>query len=591
MTTDKKTYPGVILLPWITIKEPVKVGRYSLISTDELEFSSKRLESRFRAFLGRHRNRQGEPVTQAVVMAIDGNGVLDVSEDEINDATSWIPVFFVLANEAAAFRRNLAVAENFDWIFHTLAPVEKGIVLETGSVLKERGYLGPSQKVSFQIPAAANAECIVAADSLIAAALDAAIASDDSVTPNVIRRSAELLLQSFINDQRISSQTRLLLTFFALETILEADDRRAFRELIDEWCGTTGEPTQPCDVRTRRRGRDVWLKLALTEKQIWSNEFYELRNRITHEPVTDRDLEYENGQQHFWIAFDFYRVALNRRLSGHGSFVSLVDVEKNDAGEFELKRTSFRRKQDVDGDCSAGSQGKWRLKLSRTMLKRRPNGRSAPLRLRQAVVEATAGRTEEWTVGKARRPQRGGARRTNRPSYPSRSPRRRLRQQLPRHPSPASPTAAIPIGPMEVGVENAVGAAVGGDVTRVPSMRVNNENRRRESLASEIRRRCALRLGMVTTTGAGGPHHRDQTVVSERSARMKATSAVSITTRGDPGGAICSQTGRATTTAGVASPPTQSIPRRSQRTAQLNRRAGWGLASLARRRVGHPSCC
>ena len=348
MTTDKKTYPGVILLPWITIKEPVKVGRYSLISTDELEFSSKRLESRFRAFLGRHRNRQGEPVTQAVMMAIDGNGVLDVSEDEINDATSWIPVFFVLANEAAAFRRNLAVAENFDWIFHTLAPVEKGIVLETGSVLKERGYLGPSQKVSFQIPAAANAECIVAADSLIAAALDAAIASDDSVTPNVIRRSAELLLQSFINDQRISSQTRLLLTFFALETILEADDRRAFRELIDEWCGTTGEPTQPCDVRTRRRGRDVWLKLALTEKQIWSNEFYELRNRITHEPVTDRDLEYENGQQHFWIAFDFYRVALNRRLSGHGSFVSLVDVKKNDAGEFELKRTSFRRKQDVD---------------------------------------------------------------------------------------------------------------------------------------------------------------------------------------------------------------------------------------------------
>ena len=48
MTTDKKTYPGVILLPWITIKEPVKVGRYSLISTDELEFSSKRLESRRR---------------------------------------------------------------------------------------------------------------------------------------------------------------------------------------------------------------------------------------------------------------------------------------------------------------------------------------------------------------------------------------------------------------------------------------------------------------------------------------------------------------------------------------------------------------
>lgn len=348
MTTDKKTYPGVILLPWITIKNPVKVGRYSLISTDKLEFSSKRLESRFRAFLGRHRNRQGEPVTEAVVMAIDGNGVLDVSEDEINDATSWIPVFFVLTNEAAAFRRNLAVAENFDWIFHTLAPVEKGIVLETGSVLKERGYLGPSQKVSFQIPGAANAECIVAADKQIAAALDTAISSDDSVTPNVIRRSAELLLQSFINDQRISSQTRLLLTFFALETILEADDRRAFRELIDEWCGTQSESTRPCDVRTRRRGRDVWLKLALTEKQIWANEFYELRNRITHEPVTDRDLEYENGQQHFWIAFDFYRVALNRRLSGHGSFVSLVDVERNDAGEFELKRTSFRRKQDVE---------------------------------------------------------------------------------------------------------------------------------------------------------------------------------------------------------------------------------------------------
>ena len=111
---------------------------------------------------------------------------------------------------------------------------------------------------------------------------------------------------------------------------------------------------------------------------------------------------------------------------------------------------------------------------------------------------------------------------------------------------------------MEVGVENAVDDAVGADVIRVLSTRANNEIQHRQILSSENRRRRALSLRLATIIGAGGSHHRDQTVEIGRSAPTKATSGESIITRGDPDSAIYSRPGRATITAGVASRPCPS---------------------------------
>ena len=110
--------------------------------------------------------------------------------------------------------------------------------------------------------------------------------------------------------------TRILLLTEAFEILLDLKERQDFRAKIHNLIGNSEEPKRKYDIKNRGK---VIATEDLTEKQIWANEFYELRNKIIHGDDTeekDKRFTSSNGidSEHFSIAVLFFVVCLEEML-------------------------------------------------------------------------------------------------------------------------------------------------------------------------------------------------------------------------------------------------------------------------------------
>lgn len=146
------------------------------------------------------------------------------------------------------------------------------------------------------------------------------VSNIDTLECRRIIRSISPLYQAFRNSSEdIDYNTRILLLAQAFEILLDLDEkhpRQDFRGKIDSILGISTEPRR-CNYSIITRSKTI--KENLTEKQIWAEEFYKLRNKIIHgEEVKPQDYQFTNINNisggHFSIALQFFIISLEMLL-------------------------------------------------------------------------------------------------------------------------------------------------------------------------------------------------------------------------------------------------------------------------------------
>jgi hypothetical protein len=125
-------------------------------------------------------------------------------------------------------------------------------------------------------------------------------------------RSLEFFRQAYTNNPDLGSEAAILMMTLAFEILLDFGNRKDFRDKLGSLCGVPGEKSKSYKVKDSRTG-NVWTE-QLTEKQIWANEFYELRNSIAHGDTVDPEKYFFNGEGHFKLAILFFRMCVRGRL-------------------------------------------------------------------------------------------------------------------------------------------------------------------------------------------------------------------------------------------------------------------------------------
>ena len=128
----------------------------------------------------------------------------------------------------------------------------------------------------------------------------------------------------------------------AFEILLELEKREDFRGKIHQLFGDTRDSRRLYPIINTKTSRKTTDEM-LTEKQIWAEEFYKLRNKIIHGDVLlEKDFFY-NNKGHFYFSVLFFRMCIRKKLMKIPicNFRSVLKYQIiDDNGEFKIE-TSF----------------------------------------------------------------------------------------------------------------------------------------------------------------------------------------------------------------------------------------------------------
>jgi hypothetical protein len=174
-----------------------------------------------------------------------------------------------------------------------------------------------------------------------------------------IMRACALFIESFYNTRSFDIAARILLQVAAFEVLLDLPDtqhRRAFKDAVERLCNNDN------DRRYRHkfedRGKKRWD--SRSQKGIWADRFYSLRNRIIHGDNVPRSAYHYKGQHHVWIAPVFFVFCVERLITeamaskrAAPSFFDRIDWARgkrygsNDGGGFRLDTDWGARIEDL----------------------------------------------------------------------------------------------------------------------------------------------------------------------------------------------------------------------------------------------------
>jgi hypothetical protein len=165
-------------------------------------------------------------------------------------------------------------------------------------------------------------------------------------------RAASVFIESYYNTRSLDINARVLLQATAFEVLLDLPDtqqRLAFKNAIERLCNNKFERRywHKYEVRGKKRA-DV-----RTQKGIWADRFYSLRNSIIHGDEVPRSRYHYGGQHHVWIAPLFFVACVKRLIAvasqsaaGAIRFFDRIDWVRGDAYGPELSAGGFRLELD-----------------------------------------------------------------------------------------------------------------------------------------------------------------------------------------------------------------------------------------------------
>lgn len=319
-----KSEHQLIYFPYLGLDEgeQLTLGPMAVWSASLLDKKAKdaRLRERIAELLACHRvptSRKGKSQPLGGIGIVSRGGG-EYKADTLNDTGSIDDLRYTLflsclANNVTLRGPNAGhssyTAENFSLVFQHFGLESKYITEVTGVLVSVNRMGLRIGEVEFHIPGHVPAPRPFQYDQYLWKAIDLVRQIDRSFFRRLMA-AASLFLESYHNSHQVDVRARVLLQLAAFEVLLDLPDRqqrRAFKDEIERLCSYPGERR----YRYKYEVRGSKHPDSRTQKGIWADRFYMLRNRIIHgDPVSRSHYWYRGAQHHVMIASMFFIVAL-----------------------------------------------------------------------------------------------------------------------------------------------------------------------------------------------------------------------------------------------------------------------------------------
>jgi hypothetical protein len=232
---------------------------------------------------------------------------------------------------------NWCTSETFDIRQLDFFPDDIQIQYTTGSIIPTKHLGMMVGEVVFPAPIEANIGYRVKPSSDLLSGLSFVLSSPPHMNNLRVLRSLEFFRLAYTNQTNLTGGMRIVLMATAFEALFGMGGRREFRRKIGELCSEVDEPRRRYRIEYHRPGSEDEEE-ELTEKQIWAEEFYKLRNAIVHADDVTASKIFSTGIPHYCNATVFFRHCVRRvleRLGGLSCRAPSTIVEKGN-GKFEL---------------------------------------------------------------------------------------------------------------------------------------------------------------------------------------------------------------------------------------------------------------
>lgn len=127
-----------------------------------------------------------------------------------------------------------------------------------------------------------------------------------------ILNAVSVFIESYYNTPSVDIRARVLLQATAFEVLLDLPDtgqRREFKNLVEQLCGTPGERK----YRYKFEAHSKRVAESRTLKAMWADRFYTLRNHIIHgKRIRNGEYRFRGHQHHLVIAPMFFVLAAKK---------------------------------------------------------------------------------------------------------------------------------------------------------------------------------------------------------------------------------------------------------------------------------------
>ena len=162
-----------------------------------------------------------------------------------------------------------------------------------------------SARLSFRLPRDIPRPAVFRHDEELFTALDR-LRTEDPRRYRRVLDAASVFLESYYNTPDVDVRARILLQAAAFEILLELPDggaRKAFKDEVERYCCRAKERR----YRYKYESRGKLKPDTRTQKGIWADRFFTLRNHMIHgERVADQEYRYRGVQHHVHAAAIFF---------------------------------------------------------------------------------------------------------------------------------------------------------------------------------------------------------------------------------------------------------------------------------------------
>lgn len=337
--SKKKTKLTVVFLPYAPIENNIKISNvtfWPFYKEKEQRITDPKIVKHLERLFDSYINRTGNKTKNITVASID-KPLFDTSEsldiDQLENARYVLFFACVERNEEYFW----CTSDNFEMIYQNFVPGELHVAVCAGG-LHEIVSTWKIEDVKFTTPDYVNQLFKVRYEARLMDALNACLQNmhKDIICRRIIK-SLRPFYQSYKNTHDVDHQSRILLMTEAFVILLDLRSRKDFRQKIDKLCGGRNESRKKYPIIDTRTNIKITDEI-LTEKQIWAEEFYKLRDRIIHgDEITLSDLSYK-GTGHIYLAELFFKKCIKEILSSLSlGFISYDEIILDNSGNFVYK--------------------------------------------------------------------------------------------------------------------------------------------------------------------------------------------------------------------------------------------------------------
>jgi hypothetical protein len=338
----------IVFLPWLSTGDPIRIGPFVFWSFDkqgQARFNDPSIVSHLKKIfssyvVGASWPEEGYrfvPVADVTVVSEENTDLRKIPNlphiSMARDALTFACIDRAI--DQGSFYR--CTAETFEIARLDFSPGVLEFQYHTGAIAPTQHLGWRLGEVQFAAPIEADVSYEAKLSSDLIPGLSFAVEGLDDPNCRRIVKSLEFFRLACFNSPDFTPEMRVILMATAFESLLNFEGRKGFRRMIGELCCECSEPKRKYKIEHHRPGSKDDEE-ELTEKQIWAEEFFKLRNAIVHGDETRVGGTLSTTMSYFRNSTVFFRHCTRKKLeqlNGLRYRSPTTIVQKQDS-EFEL---------------------------------------------------------------------------------------------------------------------------------------------------------------------------------------------------------------------------------------------------------------